>query len=254
MECETESKRISPADLTDFCIRVMLKSNMREADARITAEVLVTTDTWGIYTHGTKHLRVYLSKLRAGGINAQAMPEVISEGPAWAIVDAHQAMAMVSSYKAMEQAIRKAKACGIGYVGVKNSTHFGAAGFYANMAVQNDMIGLAMSNVDANMTVPGARGAVIGNNPLAYAIPAGEEKPIFLDIAMSTVAAGKIYAAQGLGNTVPDTWLVDDDGLPVTTRVALPSGSSMAASTCWIFLPGRTTETLIRLGLKELAR
>jgi ureidoglycolate dehydrogenase (NAD+) len=216
VECETESKRISPADLTDFCIRAMLKSNMREADARITAEVLVTTDTWGIYTHGTKHLRVYLSKLRAGGINAQAMPEVISEGPAWAIVDAHQAMAMVSSYKAMEQAIRKAKACGIGYVGVKNSTHFGAAGFYANMAVQNDMIGLAMSNVDANMTVPGARGAVIGNNPLAYAIPAGEEKPIFLDIAMSTVAAGKIYAAQGLGNTVPDTWLVDDDGLPTT--------------------------------------
>lgn len=216
MESETGSRRISPAELTDFCIQSMLKSNMREADAHITAEVLVTTDTWGIYTHGTKHLRVYLSKLRAGGIDAQAVPQVISEGPAWAIVDGRQAMAMVSSYKAMELAIRKAKACGIGYVGVKNSTHFGSAGYYANMAIQNDMIGLALSNADTNMTVPGARGAVIGNNPLAYAVPAGEEKPIFLDIAMSTVAAGKIYAAQGQAKTIPDTWLVDDDGLPTT--------------------------------------
>jgi ureidoglycolate dehydrogenase (NAD+) len=214
VECETESKRISPTGLTDFCIQAMLRSNMHEADARITAEVLVTTDTWGIYTHGTKHLRVYLSKLRAGGINAQAVPEVTSQGPAWAIVNGHQAMAMVTSCRAMKLAIEKARACGIGYVGVKNSTHFGAAGYYATMAARQDMIGLAMSNVDANMTVPGARVAVIGNNPLAYAVPAGQERPIFLDIATSSVAAGKIYAAQGQGKPVPDTWIVDDEGLP----------------------------------------
>jgi LDH2 family malate/lactate/ureidoglycolate dehydrogenase len=141
---------------------------------------------------------------------------LIGEGPAWALVDGKKAMAMVPSVMAMNLAIHKAKACGIGYAGVRHSTHFGAAGYYAAMAVEHDMIGLAMSNVDANMTAPGARGSVIGNNPFAYAAPAGEEHPIMLDVAMSAVAAGKIYAAQALGKAIPENWLVDDDGLPTT--------------------------------------
>ena len=90
----------------------------------------------------------------------------------------------------MQVAIEKAKAQGIGYAGVRNSNHFGAAGYYANMAVRHDMLGIAMSNADPNMVVPGARGRIIGNNPLAYAVPAGEEYPILLDIALSAVAAG----------------------------------------------------------------
>jgi len=194
----------------------MVKSGLREADARITADVLVTTDTWGTFTHGTKHLRSYLRKARAGGIDLQAVPELIGEGPAWALVDGNKSMAMAPSVMAMDLAIGKAKACGIGYAGVRHSTHFGAAGYYAAMAVEHDMIGLAMSNVDANMTAPGARGSVIGNNPFAYAAPAGEEYPIMLDVAMSAVAAGKIYAAQALGKAIPENWLVDDDGLPAT--------------------------------------
>jgi ureidoglycolate dehydrogenase (NAD+) len=207
---------IGAQELSDFCIAALLKCGLREADARTTAEVLVTTDTWGIFTHGTKQLVNYVKRIRAEGMPPQATPKVTSDGPAWAIVDGQQAMAMVSSCMAMKLAIEKARAVGIGYVGVQNSTHFGAAGYYTNMAVKEDMIGLAMSNADPNMTAPGAKFRILGNNPFSYAAPAGTEKPIMLDIAMSTVAAGKINAAQAKGEKIPDTWLADQDGLPTT--------------------------------------
>ena len=205
----------------------MVHSGMREEDARITADVLVTTDSWGTFTHGTKHLGSYLRRIRAGGTDPRAVPEVVAEGPSWALVDGHSAMAMVSAHRGMAAALAKARESGVGYAGVRHSTHFGAAGYYASMALDQGMIGLAMSNVDANMTVPGARGNVIGNNPLAYAVPAGEEHPILLDIALSTVAAGKIYAAQDRNMPIPNTWLVDGDGLPTTDISGYPRVGSL---------------------------
>lgn len=208
--------RIRPQRLHELCVEAMRRAGMRESDARTTADVLVTTDTWGTFTHGTKHLCLYLRKLRAGGIDGQAVPAVVRQGPAWGVVDGCAAMAMVSACAGMELAIQKARACGIGYVGVRNSTHFGAAGYYASLALPHHMIGLAMSNADLGMTAPGARAAIIGNNPMAYAVPAGQERPVMLDMAMSTVAASKIYVAQALGKSIPDNWLVDEDGLPTT--------------------------------------
>ena len=211
------TKRILPPELHAFCVEAMRKAGMRDADARTTADVLVTTDTWGITTHGTKSLRQYLLRMRSGGLDPLAEPQVVSEGPSWAILDGRNAMAMVASCAGMELAARKAQDAGLGYVGVKNSCHFGAAGYYAMIAAQRDLIGLAMSNADPNMVVPGGRGKIVGNNPFAYAAPAGEEKPILLDIALSAVAAGKIHAATTLGKrTIPDNWLVDQDGLPTS--------------------------------------
>ena len=126
------------------------------------------------------------------------------------------------SYRSMELAMRKAKACGIGYVGVKHSSHYGAAGFYANLAARHDMFGLSMCNVDPCMTVPGSKGKVLGTNPIAYAAPAGEEKPVYLDIATSAVAATKIFSAKALGKPIPDNWLVDEDGMPTTDPSQYP--------------------------------
>ena len=215
-------KRYRIEKLQEFCVAAMLKCGMRPEDARVTADVLVTTDSWGIHTHGTKHLRLYLARVRAGGVDAQAVPRVVGEGPGWAMLDACKAMAMVSSHRAMQLAIQKARACGIGYVGVKRSTHFGAAGYYATMAAQEGMIGMAMSNVDANMTAPGSRRGVIGNNPFAYAVPTGGPHPMLLDIALSTVAAGKIIAAKDRGEKIPPTWIVDEEGLPTTDITGYP--------------------------------
>jgi len=203
-------------------VEAMLKAGMLPRHARITAEVLVTTDTWGVYTHGTKQLRMLLKNFRDGRMDPKAAPELVSEGPGWAIYDGHHAMSMVSSFKAMETAVAKAKETGIGYVGVRNSGHFGAAGYYANMAARQDMIGLSMCNVDPGVTVPGARSAVLGTNPIAYAVPADQEKPVFLDIATSVVAASKIYAARALKKPIPNNWLIDKDGLPTTDPTGYP--------------------------------
>ncbi len=224
---ELSKKRVFPESLKDFCVEAMLKSGIREEDARITAEVLVTTDTCGVYTHGTKQLRFLLKNFRTGRLDTKAVPEVVSEGPSWAIVDGHYAMPLVTSCTAMELAIEKAQATGIAYVGVTHSSHFGAAGYYANMAAKKDMIGLSMCNVDPCMTVPGARGKILGTNPIAYAVPAGKEKPIFLDIATSAVAASKVFAARALGKEIPDNWLVDDEGTPTTDPSGYPESGAL---------------------------
>jgi ureidoglycolate dehydrogenase (NAD+) len=201
----------------------MRKAGLNEEDARLTAEVLVATDTLGTFTHGTRQLRSLLQNVRSGRLSTTAHEEIIAEGPAWAIVDAHYAMPPAVSYRCMELAIAKARAAGLGYVGVRHSSHFGAAGFYANLAAQHDMFGLAMCNVDPCMTVPGSRGKVLGTNPIAYAAPAGEEKPVYLDIATSAVAATKIFSAKALGKQIPDNWLVDEDGMPTTDPSQYPS-------------------------------
>lgn len=211
---DTDLPRVPPSELASFSVRAMVQRGVRDADARTIADVLVTSDAWGIHSHGTKALRLYLRRGRAGGLNLQGTPQVVSDAPACAVVDAQRAIGMVPSCMAMDLAVRKARDCGIGFVGVKNSNHFGAAGYYAQMALRHGMVGLAMSNTDPNMTIPGGRGRVLGNNPIAYAVPAGRERPILLDVAMSTVAAGKVMTAQFNETTIPTTWMVDAEGRP----------------------------------------
>ena len=220
-------KRTAVADLEEFCVAALRACGLSEADARVTADVLVTTDTFGVFTHGTKSLRGYVRRVRAGGLKADAVPQIVAEGPAWAIVDGQSAIGMVTSVRAMNTAIEKAKTAGVAYVGVRNSCHFGAAGYYVNLAARADMIGMAMANDTPSMAVPGSRKGVLGTNPFAYAVPAGEEAPIFLDIASSAVAGGKIRIYQAQGRKVPDNWLVDTEGVPTTDPFAYPFAGSL---------------------------
>lgn len=209
-------------NLEDFCVKAMLKCGLREADARLTTDVLVTTDTMGVYTHGVKSLPGYLKRLRGGGLKPNAKPYIKKQGTAWAVVDGQSAIGMVVSVFAMNTAIAKAKTAGMAYVGVRNSCHFGAAGYYALMAAKADMIGMAMANDYPSMAVPGSKKAVLGTNPFAYAVPAGGENPIFLDIASSAVAGGKIRIMQAKRQKVPLGWLVDSEGMPTTDPFVYP--------------------------------
>ena len=224
---EQPKRAVSVSDLEEFCRAALRKCGLSEADARLTADVLVTTDTCGVFTHGTKSLKGYVRRLRAGGLKADAVPKIVSEGPAWAIVDGQSAIGMVTSVFAMNAAIAKARTAGVAYVGVKNSCHFGAAGYYANLAAKADMIGMAMSNDIPSMAVPGSRKAVMGTNPFAYAVPAGNEDPIFLDIASSAVAGGKIRIMQALNRKVPDGWLVDAEGVPTNDPFVYPFAGAL---------------------------
>jgi len=219
--------KVSAKHLTSFCVDALLQTGMSEADAQLTAGLLVQTDTWGVFTHGTKSLRGYIRRLRGGGLRAQGRPKITTEGPAWAMVDADSTVGMVGSTFAMRTAIAKARATGIGYVGVHNSCHFGAAGCYAALAASEGLIGVAMANDIPSVTAPGARTAVLGSNPLAFAIPTGDGHPILLDMATSAVAGGKVYAAAQLGKTIPDQWIVDAEGLPSTDPKIFPQAASL---------------------------
>jgi len=214
-------------DLKAFCEKALEKEGMKPEYAKITAEALAETDGYGVHSHGTKNLHNYIKKARAGGLDLHAEPEVIKEGPAFAVIDAKNAMGMVSSVKAMRLACEKAKQTGIALVTVKNGCHFGAAGYYANMAAAASMIGLAFGNVDPNMNAPGARAKALGNNPISFASPAASVPSMFLDIAMSNVASLKVFQARADKREIPDTWIVDKDGLPTTDPSHYPEEGAM---------------------------
>jgi len=224
---ENANARVSCEQLERFCVEAMRRAGMREADAQVTAEVLVTTDTWGTHTHGTKQLRNLMKNFRDGRMDVKARAELMAEGPGWARFDGHASMPMPTSVRAMETAIAKAKNTGIAIATVNNSGHYGAAGYYAWLATRHDMIGMSFTNVDPGVAAPGSRGSVLGTNPLAYAVPAGREHPVMLDIATSVVAASKIYALRDLGKRLPEGWLVDGDGVPTTDPSQYPHAGAL---------------------------
>jgi ureidoglycolate dehydrogenase (NAD+) len=215
--------KVLPADLEAFCVEAMRRYGLRDEDARLAARIFVTTDTWGVHTHGTRQLRSLLKNFPVGRLDATATSEVIKEGQAFALVDGHNAMPPVTAHRAMSLAIKKAGSAGIGYVGVIHTSHFGAAGYYANLAAEQNMIGVAMCNADPLVAVPGSRGRVLGTNPLAYAVPCGEERPVFLDIATSATAANKVIRAKALGQPIPAGWIVDGEGVPTTDPAGFPA-------------------------------
>lgn len=222
---------VSVADLDAFCRTAFVRAGASDEHAAIAADALATTDSWGVFTHGSKLLPGYVRRLRAGGIRGDVEPRIVAEGAAWAILDGGSALGQVIGVRAMDEAIARARRTGIAYVGARNSNHFGAAGYYAARAARAGLIGIAMANDTPSVAAPGSRGPVTGTNPLAYAIPAGEADPILLDIAMSTVAGGKVYAAHQLGRPIPADWIVDRRGLPTTDASLYPHQAALAPMT-----------------------
>ncbi len=220
-------KAVHVDDLRLFAVKALEKAGMPAENAGIVAETLVATDLFGVHSHGTKNLFDYVRKMNAGGLDAGAEPEVVREGPAWAIMDGHAAIGMLTGFRTMRPALEKAKACGIGYVGVRNSCHFGAAGYYANLAAESGLFGMAMSNGDPVMAPPGGKGVAIGNNPFSFAVPYKEGRTVFLDIALSSAAALKVVMARDRGERIPLDWLVDENGRPTDDPSGFPGKASL---------------------------
>lgn len=208
--------------LTTFCTQALLRRGLSAEDAEVTASALVLTDSWGIHTHGTKNLSGYIRRLEGGGIRENAKPFIEQEGPAWALVDGDNAIGMVASTVAMRTAMEKARSSGIGFAGLKQSCHFGAAGVYSNLAAQEGFIGISMANDTPTVSVPGARAAVLGSNPFSYAVPVPNRNPILFDVATSTVAGGKVFQAARRGESIPEGWIIDEQGLPTTKPELFP--------------------------------
>jgi L-2-hydroxycarboxylate dehydrogenase (NAD+) len=207
--------RVQAHALTDFCVHVFQRLDVSEPDAHITADVLVTADLRGIFSHGVGHLRRYAEGLRSGMIVAHPQEQVVTETPATATIDAGAGLGSPISYRAMQKAIQKALEVGAGFVTVRHSNHYGIAGYYAMMALEHDCIGLAMTNASPVVMPTFARRPMLGTNPIAVAAPAGQERPFVLDMATSTVALGKVEVADRLNKPIPLGWVVDENGVPM---------------------------------------
>ncbi|MFO0876547.1 MAG: Ldh family oxidoreductase [Gemmataceae bacterium] len=221
-------KPITMPILQHALTEMLVICGLRRPQAESTAIALVTTDAMGVFTHGTKLLAGYIKKLQGGGYVATAEPRVEREGPAWAIIDGQSALGQVGCMFAVRKAIEKARQVGVAYVGLRNTGHIGAAGYYAALAAREGMIAMVTGNDIPSVAAPGSRSAVLGSNPLAYAIPVPDADPILFDIATAAVAGGKVYAAIQRGDSIPSTWLIGPDGLPTTDGSLYPQQAALA--------------------------
>lgn len=208
------ARRVQAATLKDFSVQAFRKVGVAEQDARITAEVLVAADLRGVFSHGVAHLRRYVDGLRAGTIVACPQEKVLAETLATAAMDAGAGLGQPASYRAMQKAIQKALEAGAGFVTVRNSNHYGIAGYYAMMALPHNCIGISMTNASPKVVPTFGRHATLGTNPIAVAAPAGREHPFVLDMATSTVSMGKIEIADQLDKPIPPGWAIDNLGRP----------------------------------------
>ncbi len=199
--------------LTDFCVRVFQQLGVSEQDARITTDVLVMADLRGIDSHGVARLRRYVDGLKTGMMIAKPATKVVQETPSTALIDAGAGLGQPVSHRAMEMAIKKAKEVGSGFVTVRNSNHYGIAGYYAMMALESDCIGISMTNADVLVVPTFGRNAMLGTNPIAVAAPGNKERPFVMDMATSTVPRGKLEVYDRLGKAMPSGWATDERGL-----------------------------------------
>jgi len=202
--------------LETFCTRVLEKLRVPREEAEITAKTLVTANLRGVDTHGVLRLPLYAARLKTGAMAPSVNLTTEKETIATALLDGHDGIGQVISYRAMEMAIRKAAAAGVSYVAVRHSNHFGAAAYYPMMALEHDMIGLTFTNASPRLAPTGGVERLFGNNPWSIAVPAGRRPPVVLDMANSVVAAGKIRVAKKEGKPIPEGWALNQYGEPTT--------------------------------------
>ncbi len=207
---------ITYTNLYKFTQSVFLAMGCPEADAAIATEGLLAADIRGIDSHGVARLSGYIRLWEAGRVNAKPAIKVVHETPSTAVVDGDAGLGLVVAPFAMKIAIEKAKIAGTGWVSVSNSNHFGIAGHHAMMALENEMIGMAMTNASAFVAPTFSVERMLGTNPIAVAIPAGEQPPFVADFATTTAANGKLELLQRKSQEAPLGWVTDKEGNPTT--------------------------------------
>jgi L-2-hydroxycarboxylate dehydrogenase (NAD+) len=220
-------KIFSYHQLYSFCENVFKAMGCPAADAAIAAKALVAADARGIDSHGVARLSGYVRLWEAKRVNATPNVRVVHESPSTAVVDGDAALGLVAAPFAMQVAIDKATSCGTGWVSVKNSNHFGIAGYHAMMALPHDMIGIAMTNASALVAPTFSTERMLGTNPIAVAIPAGTEPAFVADFATTTAANGKLEILQRKNADTPLGWVQTKDGNASTNANELKTGGSL---------------------------
>jgi L-2-hydroxycarboxylate dehydrogenase (NAD+) len=195
-----------------FTKSVFLKIGCSELDATTAANVLLSADLRGIDSHGVARLSGYVRLWEVSRINATPNIQVVHETPSTAVVDGDAGLGLVVAPFAMKIAIEKAQKVGTGWVSVRNTNHFGIAGYHAMMALEHEMIGMAMTNASALVAPTFSVERMLGTNPIAVAIPAGEQPPFVADMATTTAANGKLEILQRKNAEAPLGWVQDKEG------------------------------------------
>ena len=206
--------RYAAPALHEFCRRALEALGVPGDEARVTADVLLYADLHGIDSHGLVQMSVYERHLRSGAYVARRSITILHETPATALMDGGGGLGHPAGVRAMKLAIEKARQAGSGVVAVRRSHHFGAAGYYAQLALDEDMVGFAITNAGPAVLPTFGLQPQLGTNPIALAVPTRNEPPFVLDMATSAKAIGKLDIYIRQGKEVPDGWLMGSDGGP----------------------------------------
>lgn len=210
-----------------FTRSVFLAIGCNDNDATLATTVLLSADLRGIDSHGIARLSGYVRLWEASRVNATPAITILHETPSTATVDGDSGLGLVVAPKAMQIAIEKARAVGTGWVSVQGSNHFGIAGYHAMMALEHDMIGICMTNASPLVAPTFSVERLLGTNPIAVAVPAGEQPPFVADLATTTAANGKLEILQRKNSEAPAGWIQDKDGLTSTNPHELKAGGAL---------------------------
>ncbi|PST82372.1 malate dehydrogenase [Pedobacter yulinensis] len=217
----------SETSLRNFTRRVFLAIGCPPADADLATDVLLQADLRGVDSHGVARLSGYVRLWEKERINTRPDIRVVHETPTTATVNGDRGLGLVVAPFAMKLAIEKAKTYGSGWVSVKNSNHFGIAGYHSLMAVREDMIGLSMTNASPLVAPTYSNERLLGTNPICYAFPAGKNAPVVVDMATAAAANGKLEIAQRTGSEIPSGWVQDKQGNDSTDPNELKVGGAL---------------------------
>lgn len=218
---------VSYDTLFEFARAVFLEIGCSQSDADLAAKVLVSADLRGIDSHGIARLIGYIRLYDKQRINSTPDISIEHESPSTGVINGDAGLGLVVGPQAMKLAIEKAKQAGSGWIAVKNSNHFGIAGYHAMMALEEDCIGFAMTNASPLVSPTYANDRLLGTNPIACAIPAGKELPFVLDMATTTAANGKLEVLQRKGDQAPSGWIQNKDGLSSNDPSDVKAGGSL---------------------------
>ncbi len=203
--------RYSYEQLNKFCNDCFKKFGFTEDESKIISDVLLLSDLYGIESHGMQRLARYHKGIEKGLIKVEAKPEIVFETPVSAVIEGNDGMGQLLGYKAMNIAIEKAKQTGMAIVTVRNSNHYGIAGYYAKMACKEGLIGMSMTNSEAIMVPTFGRKAMLGSNPIAIAMPA-QPYDFFFDASTTVVTRGKLEIYNKLQKSLPEGWALGANG------------------------------------------
>ena len=216
-------KRFAQKELRACMERIFVGEGFSQADAQQIADVLMQADLFGIESHGAQRLMYYHRNIRSGSVNVQAKPEIVKETPVSALIDAHFAMGALAGTAAMKKAIEKAKSTGIGMVCVRNSSHYGIAGYYTLMAAREGLAAFSMTNTGPIMVPTFGREMMLGTNPIAFCMPA-DPSPFWFDASTTVVTLGKVEVYDKREKTMPEGWTIDGQGNPSSDAAKANAG------------------------------